>query len=104
MGPDLVWLTKRFELASRARRRMRGAAPARRAGHRRQREVVEAFLAAARSGDLDALLAVLDPDVVRRVDAAGVALGVPREIQGAEAVAGARSRAPGAPSRLRWRS
>ena len=55
------------QLASRARRRVRGAAPAPDADLTRQREVVDAFLAAARDGDFDALLAVLDPDVVLRV-------------------------------------
>ena len=53
------------QLASRARRRVRGA-PAADADLARQREVVDAFLAAARDGDFDALLAVLDPDVVFR--------------------------------------
>ena len=57
------------QLASRARRRVRGAAPNPDADLARQREIVDAFLAAARSGDFDALLAVLDPDVVFRIDA-----------------------------------
>ena len=57
------------QLASRARRRVRGAAPAPDPDLARQREVVDAFLAAARAGDFDALLEVLDPDVVFRVDA-----------------------------------
>src|SRR3954454_19345165 len=56
------------QLASRARRRVRGAAPAPDADLVRQRQVVDAFLAAARDGDFDALLAVLDPDVLLRVD------------------------------------
>jgi RNA polymerase sigma factor (sigma-70 family) len=56
------------QLASRARRRVRGAAPAPDTDLARQREVVDAFLAAAREGDFDALVAVLDPDVVLRVD------------------------------------
>lgn len=57
------------QLASRARRRVRGAAvPAPDADFARQREVVDAFLAAARAGDFDALLDVLDPDVVLRGD------------------------------------
>ena len=51
----------------------------------RQREVVDAFLAAAREGDFDALVAVLDPDVVLRQDLGG---GVRREVRGIEAVAG----------------
>jgi RNA polymerase sigma-70 factor (ECF subfamily) len=53
----------------------------------RQREVVDAFLAAARSGEFDALLAVLDPDVVFRTDAVGVAKGAPAELTGATSVA-----------------
>ena len=57
------------QLASRARRRVRGAAPSPDPDLARQREVVTAFLAAARAGDFDALLEVLDPDVVFRVDA-----------------------------------
>ncbi|OKI29978.1 sigma-70 family RNA polymerase sigma factor [Streptomyces sp. CB03911] len=76
------------QLASRARRRVRGAAP-RPEGHlSRQREVVDAFLAAARNGDFEALVAVLDPDVVLRADhgAAGPAGGL-RLVRGAAAVA-----------------
>jgi RNA polymerase sigma-70 factor (ECF subfamily) len=56
------------QLASRARRRVQGAAPAPDADISRQREVVEAFFAAARDGDFDRLVAVLDPDVVLRSD------------------------------------
>ena len=56
------------QLASRARRRVQGAAPAPDADLRRQREVVDAFFAAARDGDFEALVAVLDPDVVLRSD------------------------------------
>jgi ketosteroid isomerase-like protein len=52
-----------------------------------QRQVVEAFLAASRGGDLDALLAVLDPDVVRRADLTAVPAGVATEVRGARAVA-----------------
>ena len=55
------------QLASRARRRVRGSASVPRADLARQRKVVDAFLAASRAGDFDALLAVLDPDVVFRV-------------------------------------
>ena len=58
------------QLASRARRRVRGAAPASDSDVARQREVVDAFFAAARGGDFDALVAVLDPDVVARPTAA----------------------------------
>ncbi|WNI25792.1 sigma-70 family RNA polymerase sigma factor [Streptomyces sp. ITFR-16] len=65
------------QLASRARRRVRGADPAPDPGAARRREVVDAFLAAARNGDFDALVAVLDPDVVVRTeDAAGVSSAV----------------------------
>src|SRR5436190_14606095 len=73
------------QLASRARRRVQGEQRLPDADLDTQREVVEAFLAAARDGDFDRLVAVLDPDVVLRVDlgAAGS-----REVRGAEAVAG----------------
>src|SRR6266702_2386598 len=57
------------QLASRARRRVRGRMPAPDPDLDRQREVVDAFLAASRAGDFDALLRVLDPEVVFRVDA-----------------------------------
>jgi RNA polymerase sigma factor (sigma-70 family) len=73
------------QLASRARRRVRGAAPTPDADVARQREVVDAFLAAARGGDFDALLQVLDPDVVIRVDAGTTSRT--RELRGARAVA-----------------
>ncbi len=56
------------QLASRARRRVQGAAPAPDRDIARQRAVVDAFFAAARGGDFDALVAVLDPDVVLRAD------------------------------------
>jgi RNA polymerase sigma-70 factor, ECF subfamily len=59
------------QLASRGRRRVQGAAPHPGADLARQREIVAAFLAASRAGDFDALLAVLDPDVVLRTDAGG---------------------------------
>jgi RNA polymerase sigma-70 factor (ECF subfamily) len=72
------------QLASRARRRVRGAAPAPDADRVRQRQVVDAFLAAARGGDFDALLAVLDPEVVLRVDRGSLATS--REVRGASAV------------------
>jgi RNA polymerase sigma factor (sigma-70 family) len=70
------------QLASRARRRVRGATPEPDEDLARQREVVDAFLAAARGGDLDALLAILDPDIVLRVDR-GARPGASREIRGA---------------------
>ncbi|WP_328956376.1 sigma-70 family RNA polymerase sigma factor [Kitasatospora purpeofusca] len=72
------------KLASRARQRVRGTGEA--TGSAR-REVVEAFLAAARGGDLDALLAVLAPEVVRRADPAALPAGRPVLLRGAEAVA-----------------
>jgi RNA polymerase sigma-70 factor, ECF subfamily len=56
------------QLASRARRRIQGEAPAPDTDLARQREVVGAFFAAAREGNFDALVAVLDPDVVLRSD------------------------------------
>jgi RNA polymerase sigma factor (sigma-70 family) len=75
------------QLASRARRRVRGSAPVGDADLDQQRRVVEAFLAAAREGDFDALLAVLDPDVVLRADSGP---GLPQatvEVRGAAEVA-----------------
>ena len=75
------------QLASRARRRVRGAAPEPDADVRAQREVVDAFLAAAREGDFDALVAVLDPDIVLRADRGPVPAGVAHEVRGAENVA-----------------
>ncbi len=77
------------QLASRARRRVRGAAPSPDADLAQQRKVVDAFLAASRAGDFDALLAVLDPDVVFRVDRGRLdeALRVPRVVSGATEVA-----------------
>jgi hypothetical protein len=74
-------------LASRARRRVRGATNVPDADLTRQREVVDAFLAAAREGDFGALLVMLDPDVVLRADRAAVEAGASREIRGAPAVA-----------------
>jgi RNA polymerase sigma factor (sigma-70 family) len=77
------------QLASRARRRVRGASATSspEADLARQREVVEAFLAAARGGDFEALVAVLDPDTVLRADRAAVDAGAPGEVRGAPAVA-----------------
>jgi len=74
------------QLASRARRRVRGARPEPDVDLNRQREVVGAFLAASRAGDFDALLAVLDPDVVLRVDRGPLPGRGEREVHGAEAV------------------
>ena len=85
------------QLASRARRRVRGIAPAPAADVGGQRAVVDAFLAAARGGDFDALLAVLDPEVVLRADGVAVKAAAARrgsgapplspEVRGAAAVA-----------------
>lgn len=75
------------QLASRARRRVQGADTVRDANLARQREVVEAFLAAARGGDFEALLAVLDPEVVVRADRAAVPPGSALELHGAATVA-----------------
>jgi RNA polymerase sigma-70 factor (ECF subfamily) len=68
------------QLASRARRRVRGGAAAPDPDLVRQREVVEAFIAALRGGDFEGLLAVLDPDLVVRAD---MAAGAPTEVRGA---------------------
>lgn len=75
------------QLASRARRRVRGASTSD-ADQFRKRQVAEAFLAAARAGDFEALVAVLDPDVVLRGDAEAARLGGQAELHGAAAVAG----------------
>ena len=75
------------QLASRARRRVQGAPRAPDADVTRQRKVVDAFLAASRGGDFEALLAVLDPDVVFRADPVAVRMGGVPEIRGAAAVA-----------------
>ena len=78
------------QLASRARRRVRGSTVPADADKARQREVVEAFLRAVRAGDLEGLLAVLDPDAVIRIDGAARIAGgaadaanTPRELSGA---------------------
>jgi RNA polymerase sigma factor (sigma-70 family) len=75
------------QLASRARRRVQGTATVPDTDRTRQREVVDAFLAASRDGDFDALLAVLDPDVVVRADSAAVLAGAASEVRGAREVA-----------------
>jgi RNA polymerase sigma-70 factor, ECF subfamily len=76
------------QLASRARRRVQGAAADPDADLTRQRDVVDAFLAASRGGDFGALVAMLDPEVVLRADAAAVRAGAPGEVHGAAEVAG----------------
>ncbi|WP_406318905.1 sigma-70 family RNA polymerase sigma factor [Streptosporangium sp. NBC_01639] len=75
------------KLASRARQRVRGSAPSPDPDLADQRRVVDAFLAAARGGEFDALLAILDPDVVLRADG-GVLTGGLKIISGVAAVAG----------------
>ncbi|MGC2400006.1 MAG: sigma factor-like helix-turn-helix DNA-binding protein, partial [Acidobacteriaceae bacterium] len=75
------------KLASRARQRVQGKAAEGHADWTRQRRVVEAFLTASRSGDFKALIAVLDPEVVRRADAAALPAGGPLEVRGAHDVA-----------------
>jgi RNA polymerase sigma-70 factor, ECF subfamily len=75
------------QLASRARRRVRGAAPVPDADLRRQRAVVDAFFAAARDGDFEALVAVLDPDVVLRSDGGELRPNVTAIVRGAREVA-----------------
>jgi RNA polymerase sigma factor (sigma-70 family) len=74
------------QLASRARRRVQGQAPTSDADLREQRRVVDAFLAAARDGDFEALVAVLDPEIVLRADG-GAVKGMSRLVRGAQAVA-----------------
>jgi RNA polymerase sigma factor (sigma-70 family) len=74
------------QLASRARRRVRGARPGSDQDVRSQRMVVDAFVAAVRSGDFEGLLAVLDPDIVLRADGGTRWVGATREIRGATAV------------------
>jgi RNA polymerase sigma-70 factor (ECF subfamily) len=75
------------QLASRARRRVQGAPRAPAPDLARQRRVVDAFLAASRGGRFEDLLAVLDPGIVVRPDAAATRAGAPDEIRGADAVA-----------------
>ena len=75
------------QLASRARRRVQGADTTPDANLTRRREAVQAFLAASRNGDLGALVAVLDPDVVVRADQAVARIGAEPELRGADAVA-----------------
>ena len=72
------------QLASRARRRVQGAPAEGDLKRAEQRKVVDAFLAALRAGDFGALVAVLDPDLVFRADAASAVGGAAREVRGAE--------------------
>ena len=76
------------QLASRARQRLRRVDTEPAIDERRQRNVVDAFLAASRAGDLAGLVAVLDPNIVMRADPAAVGMGAAGEVLGAEAVAG----------------
>jgi RNA polymerase sigma-70 factor (ECF subfamily) len=75
------------QLASRARRRVQGTEEAQTADRSRQRQVVEAFLAASRGGDFSGLLAVLDPDVVFHADHVAARLNAAADLRGAEQVA-----------------
>lgn len=75
------------QLASRARRRVKGGSAGFEPSRERHRAVVEAYLRASRSGDLAALLAVLDPQVVLRADASAVPAGMALQSRGAEIVA-----------------
>jgi RNA polymerase sigma-70 factor (ECF subfamily) len=75
------------QLASRARRRVKGGSAGFEPSRERHRAVVEAYLRASRSGDLAALLAVLDPQVVLRADASAVPAGMALQSKGAEIVA-----------------
>jgi RNA polymerase sigma-70 factor, ECF subfamily len=75
------------QLASRGRRRVRGAAPQPDSDLRRQREIVDAFLAASRAGDFEGLLSVLDPDVVFRIDVGKMRALARPPVVGAQAVA-----------------
>jgi RNA polymerase sigma factor (sigma-70 family) len=75
------------QLASRARRRVRGTGGEADPDHARRREIVDAFLAASRGGDFEALLSLLDPSVVLRADLAAVQMGATAEVLGAASVA-----------------
>jgi RNA polymerase sigma-70 factor (ECF subfamily) len=73
------------QLASHARRRVQGQAPTSDADLRKQRRVVDAFLAAVQDGDFEALVTVLDPEIVLRADG-GAVKGMSRLVRGAQAV------------------
>jgi RNA polymerase sigma-70 factor (ECF subfamily) len=72
------------QLASRARRRVQGTEYRANSDLKRQRELTDVFLTALRSGDIEGLVAVLDPDVVVRMDPVAAGGGTPREIRGAQ--------------------
>ncbi|HEV2528108.1 MAG TPA: sigma-70 family RNA polymerase sigma factor [Thermomicrobiales bacterium] len=74
------------QLASRARRKVRGGGQTGQPDTVQQREIVNAFLRASRAGDFDALLEILDPDIAVRADATAVAYGAEPELHGATAV------------------
>jgi RNA polymerase sigma-70 factor (ECF subfamily) len=76
------------QLASRARQKVQGTDPSPDADPERQRAVVDAFLAASRNGDFNALVALLDPGIVLEADATGIKMGSPAEVRGAWDVAG----------------
>jgi hypothetical protein len=75
------------KLASRARHRIKGASTSPDTDRTRYRHLVDAFIDATRGGDIEALLALLDPDVVRRADRAALPAGAATELRGARAVA-----------------
>lgn len=75
------------QLASRARRRTQSAPPVTETDVSRRRAVVDAFLAASRGGDLEGLIALLDPDIVLHADQAAATMGSPELVRGASAVA-----------------
>lgn len=75
------------QLASRARRRVRGGSPSRPVDPARHAQIIAAFLAASREGNLEGLVAMLDPQAVLRSDAAAVRMGAPDSVLGAGAVA-----------------
>jgi RNA polymerase sigma-70 factor (ECF subfamily) len=75
-------------LTSRARAKVRGSGPVADTDPARRRAIIDAFLAASRGGDFDALVALLHPDVVLEADAAAIRMGSPATVNGAAAVAG----------------
>ena len=75
------------QLASRARRRVQGAKETTDADLTEHRQVIDAFLAASRSGDFNSLVAMLDSNVVFRADSTAIRMGGPSEVRGSEDVA-----------------
>ena len=92
------------QLASRARRRVQGQTAIADADLETQREVIDALLAAARKGGFEALLEVLDPDVVLRADRGAISIGASRVVRGATSMARRRSPSPASISRCGRRS